>query len=146
MSFVCDSEMCEMKVRMYRCTMWKSHQGFFNGTVELLCPITFLSEFTELKFEVKRAAETQRNSCHCECAVCVSAEKHACGEVFIKRQETLQSVLERPLTSALEQKHWRSTEGRPCVSKFRALYSAFASLSSAFIARLSSSPGPTFDS
>ena len=37
MSFVCESEMSEMKVRMYRCTMWKAQQGLFNGTAELLC-------------------------------------------------------------------------------------------------------------
>ena len=35
---------------MCRLSMWKAHQGrFINGTVELLCPTTFLSEFTGLK-------------------------------------------------------------------------------------------------
>ena len=44
-SCLCESEMSEMEVRVCRCPMWKAHQRLFsNGTVEHLCPITFLSE------------------------------------------------------------------------------------------------------
>ena len=41
MSFVCEAEKSKKKVCLYRCTMWKAHQGLFNGTVEQLGPITF---------------------------------------------------------------------------------------------------------
>ena len=33
---VCDSEMSEMNVRLYRCTMWKAHSRHGNGTVDHL--------------------------------------------------------------------------------------------------------------
>ena len=48
----------------------KRTEGFLNGTAELLSPNTFLSEFTDLKFVLRK-----RNSCHCECAVHECAEK-----------------------------------------------------------------------
>ena len=47
---------------MCRCTPWKAHQGVFNGTVELLCLIIFLSVFTEQKSELKCAAEVESRS------------------------------------------------------------------------------------
>ena len=62
---------------MCRCTVWKAHY-FFNGAIELQCPIAFLSQFTEREGD----AETRRNSRHCGCAVHTCAETHACGEVF----------------------------------------------------------------
>ena len=55
MYFVCEDEMSDMKAWLYRCTAWKAHQGLFNGTVEQLCPITFLSEFTVLTCELKKS-------------------------------------------------------------------------------------------
>ena len=59
---------------MCRCTMWKAHHGVFNSTVELLCLITFLSEFAELKSELKCAAEVESRS---DCEVLV--QHHAFG-------------------------------------------------------------------
>ena len=49
--YVCESEVSEMKVCLHRCTMRKAHQELFNGTVEQLCPVIFLSENTELTSE-----------------------------------------------------------------------------------------------
>ena len=49
MSFVCEPEKSEMEVCLCRCMMWKAHHEMFNGTVEQLCPIAFLSKVTGLK-------------------------------------------------------------------------------------------------
>ena len=75
MPCVCECDASEMRVRMYRCAMWKAHLCHFTDTVELMCPITFLSQFTELKSELKCAAKTEKNLRHCVCAVHEFAEK-----------------------------------------------------------------------
>ena len=74
--FVCEAEMSEMKACVYRCATWKAHQGLFNGTAEQPCPITCLSEITELQ---KRAVE-----CGDETGLCGSAQ---CGEVYTPRSD-----------------------------------------------------------
>ena len=53
MAFACEAEMSEMKACLHRCALWKAHQGLLNGTVEQLCPISFLSELTD------------KNACRC---------------------------------------------------------------------------------
>ena len=80
--FLCKSEMNDMKVRVCRCTVWKAHQGIFNGKVGHLCPET-----------KKLCCGDKRNSCHCECAVHECAEKHAFGEVFICNSHQDREVL-----------------------------------------------------
>ena len=47
----------------------ESAKGLFNGTVERMCPTTFLSELTELKSELEIVPEMRQ-----ECAVYESAE------------------------------------------------------------------------
>ena len=75
MSFVCESEMSEMKACLCRCTMWKAHQVLLNGKVEHLCPTIF--QLTNLSQLMKCAADNMRNSCSCECAAqCVKTLKN----------------------------------------------------------------------
>ena len=50
MSFACETEMHEMKVCLYRCTLW-----LINGTFEPQCLITF--RLTFLSQLMQRAAE-----------------------------------------------------------------------------------------
>ena len=53
MSFACESAKNNMKVCVCTCCMmWKAHRGTFNGVVEQLCPITFLSKIVRLKQSV----------------------------------------------------------------------------------------------
>ena len=61
-SFVCEAEQSAVKGCLYRCTMWKAKRCLLNGTVEQLCPITFLSEITELKQSVN-LSELNRKCC-----------------------------------------------------------------------------------
>ena len=64
----CEPDLIEMKMRMSRCTLWKARPGVVNGMVEPMCPITFLSELTELKSDLECVAEIARNSCRFESA------------------------------------------------------------------------------
>ena len=111
MPFMCESEMSEMNVRLFRCIMWKAHHNVVNGTAERLCQITFLSEVTKLKAALKCAVETNRNSCYCEYAVHECAEKHACGEVFIYTPPS--SSPHKPWST-----RWTSVSGRAFLSEY----------------------------
>ena len=80
MPFVCESDLSELKELPLH--EFESAPVSDNDPVELLCPSTFPSDFTELKFELK-CARARRNSCQCECAMHKSSENQACGGVFI---------------------------------------------------------------
>ena len=67
--------------------MWKAHDGIFNGTVEQLCPITFLSGITRLEQRVNLSElqgvlrSRDRNAGQRAADGC--ADKRACGEVCV---------------------------------------------------------------
>ena len=68
--------------------VWKAHQSVFNGTVELLCPITFVSKITELTSELRQCGEDETNmrasaDIHCQTQDCESEdqfESRTCDE------------------------------------------------------------------
>ena len=78
-TFVCEFEMSEINLCLYRCTMWKAHQWLSNGTVEQPCPM------------LRRLRRWDKNAC--QCAMHESAGKRASGMVFIYTSRSDREVL-----------------------------------------------------